>query len=75
MTERQVLQNSIFIRRRDDRRFPKATSALGTLRLQQVAATRFMAEDFAAGSDLKPLGRGFFRFNAFRATHICSAFF
>jgi len=47
----------------------EAAPALRIFGLGQMAASGVEAQNLAGGGDLEPLGRGFFRFDAFGTSH------
>jgi hypothetical protein len=69
MAERQILGDTVGVGRIHDGGLAKAAEALGVFGLGQMAAAGAVAQDFAGGGDLKPLGHGFSRFDAFGTSH------
>ena len=56
VAEREVLLDAIFVRGMNEFRATQAATALGTLALTQVTATRAGAQNLAARRDLEALG-------------------
>ena len=69
MAERHALGDAIDIRLVHDGGLAEAAQALGVFGLGQVTAAGARAHDLAGGGDFEPLGRGFFRFDAFGTSH------
>jgi hypothetical protein len=69
MAERHALRDAIGVSGMNDRSFAETAQALGVFGLRQMATACVGTHDFAGGSNLKPLGRGFLRFDAFRTSH------
>jgi len=69
MAERQALRNAILVGGIDFDTLAEIATALGTLGLQQVPATRSRPDHFAAGRDLEALGDRFLCSNSLRTTH------
>ena len=69
MAERQILRDTIGIRRINDGTLAEPTAALGVFALQQVAFAGVAAHDFTGAGDFESFGYGFLRFNTFRASH------
>ena len=55
VAEREVLLDAIFVRGMNEFRATQAATALGTLALAEVTATRAGAQNLAARCDLKAL--------------------
>ena len=69
MAERHALGDAINIRGIHRGGLAETAQALGVLGLGQMAAAGAMAQDFAGGGDLEPLGRGFLGLDAFWTSH------
>src|SRR5262245_9335459 len=69
MAERQVLFDSVFVRRMDRGGARKAAAALGVLGLEEMTLSCARSQYFAAGSDFEPLGGGLLGFDALGTTH------
>ena len=69
MAERQVLSDAIRIRLINDHSSSERAAALGIFRRHQVAFAGARADNFAAASDLEPLGHSLPRFNSLRTSH------
>ncbi len=63
------MSNAIEVRSMHGGCFAEAAQAFGVLALGQVAATGAMAQGLASGSEFKPFGHGFLRFDAFGTSH------
>lgn len=74
MAERQTLGDAVGVGWVDKVRRGEAPAALGILGLEQMAFACVTPQDFASSGYFKPLGHGFFRFDAFRTSHKCVAF-
>jgi hypothetical protein len=74
VAEGHALGDAIDIRGIHHGGFAEAAQALGVFGLGQMAAAGAMAQDFAAGGNLEPLGCGFLGLDAFWTSHksICS---
>jgi hypothetical protein len=72
--ERKVLGDAIKVRLMDADGPAQGATAFAAFGLIEVTTPGMMAQRFAAGGDLKPLGHCFPGFNAFRATHIRKSF-
>ena len=69
MTERQVLRDTINVRRIHRGPAAKIAAAFGTLALGQVPPTGPSIQDLSAGRNFKTFGRGLFGFNTFGTSH------
>ena len=69
MAERHALFDSIFVGRMYRRGSAKPTAAFRVLALQQVPLAGARTEHFSSRGDLKPLGGGLLRFDAFGTSH------
>ena len=69
MTERHALLDAIYIRGMHAGCTSQRPAALRVFGLQQMAFAGARTQDFAAGRDLEPLGRGLFCLNAFWTSH------
>jgi hypothetical protein len=69
MAERQILRDAICVGGVHRGYATEMASALGILGLGQVAVAGMVEQDFTSASDLKPLGHGLFRFDAFGSSH------
>jgi hypothetical protein len=69
MAEGQALRDAVDIRLVHHGDLAETAEAFGVFGLSQMAATGAMAQDLAGGGDLKPLGCGFVRFDAFGTSH------
>ena len=67
--EREVLFDAIFVGFINQGGTAQAATALGVFGLRQMALAGAGAQNFAAGGDFEPLGRGLLRFNAFGTSH------
>lgn len=69
MAEREILGDAIRIGGVDHGGLAEAAAALRVFGVGQVAAAGGKTHGLAGGSDLEPLGHGFFRFDAFGTSH------
>lgn len=68
--ERQVLLDAILVGRMDRRAAAQAPPAFRVFGLHQMPPAGALAQYFATGSNLKPLGGRFLRFDSLRPSHI-----
>jgi len=69
VAEWHALGDAVGVRRVNDCGLAETAQALGVFGLSQMAATSAVAQDFARGGDLKPLGGGFLGLDAFWSSH------
>lgn len=69
MRKWKVLGYPVQVRGMDARNFAQAAQPLGVLALRQMAPPGAKAQRFPGRGDLKPLGHGLFRFDAFGTSH------
>src|ERR1035438_1213145 len=69
VAEHQALLDAIHVGRVDRGSAAESAAAFGALGLAQVPPAGTGAHDFPAGRDLKSLGRGLLRLDAFRTSH------
>ena len=74
MAERKTLLDAIYIGRVNPGCAAEGPPPLRILGLQQVTLPGARAQDFPASRDLETLGRGFFGFDAFWASHKIAKF-
>jgi hypothetical protein len=69
MAERHALRNAIGVGGIHDGGLAETAATFGVFGLGQVASAGVEAQHLARGGDFEPLGRGFFRFDAFGTSH------